>query len=181
MKTLFAVLFITPVFAFAYPELCMPDHKDTYTAAYADAKTSIDKLWKSSGMTCLEVGYFLDYFEVKEPLPLTATEKDRCQWAGTVQGVALFSQQREQECGAKKCQRPGSYIGRNVAKSFCGLVELYSSDLLDRFMKDLERPVCAVNKEECLNEAEISSSANCRALKAKYPAVWKAVLKQTCA
>lgn len=158
----------------------MPDHKDEYVTAYAEAKKAIDKFWQDSGTQCDEVGDFLDFFETKEVLPESSTEKEKCSWAGTVQGVALFSHQREAECGVKKCQRIGSYIGRNVAKSFCGLVELYTSDLNDKFLKELERPVCNVTKDDCVNEAEIYAGGKCKALKEKYPAIWKAVLDQTC-
>lgn len=165
--------------AFAYPELCMPDHREEYVAAFAEAKTGIDKFW--AGSNCKEVGAFMDYFELKEVLPETATEKDKCVWAGTVQGIALFTHQREKECGKKKCDRVGSYIGRNVAKSFCGLVELYTSNPLEKFItKDLERPICNVNKEECVNEANIYAGGKCKALKEKHAEAWAAILKQTC-
>jgi len=180
MKITGLFLFLFPVLACAYPELCLPDHQAEYTAAYAEAKTAEDKFWEQSGVSCQDVGEFLDYFELRDPLAPTATEKEKCQWAGTAQGIALFSHQREAQCGVKKCRRAGSYIGRNVAKSFCGLWELYTSKPEERFLKDLERPVCQVSKEECVNEAEIYAGGKCREMKAKYPAVWQAVLQQTC-
>lgn len=179
MRTV-ALFFIVPNLVLAYPELCMPDHQDDYTAAYAQAKTAEDSFWQHSGLGCDQVGEFLDYFELKDPPSASATEKEKCVWAGTTQGIALFSHQREEQCGAKKCQRVGNYIGRAVAKSFCGLVELYTSDLTDKFMRDLERPVCAVGKDECVNEAEIYAGGTCPALKTKYAAVWQSVLKKTC-
>jgi hypothetical protein len=180
MKFTLLLSFFLTVPSFSYPELCMPDHRDEYTGAYAEAKTGIDKFWKDSGLTCNEVGDFLDYFELKEPLPGTATEKEKCVWAGTVQGIALFSHQREQECGVKRCKRMGNYIGRNVAKSFCGLVELYTSDLNDKFLKDLERPVCSVGEAECVNEAEIYAGGVCKGLKEKYATIWQTILRTTC-
>ncbi len=74
------------------------------------------------------VGEFLDFFEVKDPPYDDFSEKARCSWGGTAQGIGLFFQQRAAECRASSCGRLGAYVSRNVGKSFCALFELYTVD-----------------------------------------------------
>lgn len=180
MKRLAILLMTVSLPATAYPNLCLPDHETDYVQAYAESKTAIDQFWRDSQLGCDQVGEFLDYFEVKDPPYGDFTEKARCSWGGTAHGIALFSHQRAAECSPSSCTRLGAYVSRNVGKTFCAIFELYTVDPVESFLRDLEKPVCTLPRDECILNAELHVSTHCKALWEANPDAWARIIQQTC-